>query len=150
MLDHGVIQQSFCPYFSPVLLVQKNDKTWRFFVDYRHVNAIMVKNRFPLHIIDELLDELAGAKWFTSLHLRVGYHQIRLQLEDKTAFYTHHGKFRVMPYGLTNTPAIFKNALNTVLAPLLHRGVLVFIDDILVYSLTVSRWRSTWSLFAKC
>lgn len=107
-------------------------------MDYRHLNAITVKNRYPLPIIEELLDELAGSRLFTSLDLRAGYHQIRMRPEDehKTAFKTHHGhfEFKVMPYGVTGGPATFQGGMNIVLAPLLHKGVLVFIDDILVHS----------------
>lgn len=116
----------------------KKDGTWRFYVDYRHLNAITVKNRYPLLIIEELLDELAGSRWFTSFDLRAGYHQIRMNTKDehKTTLKTHHGhyEFKVMPYGLTNAPATFQRLMNTILGPLLRRGVLVFIHDILVYS----------------
>lgn len=97
-----------------------------------------MKNRYPLPIIDELLDELAGSKLFTSLDWRAGYHQIRMRLEDehKTAFKTHHGhfEFKVMSYGLTGGPATFQGKMNTALSLLLRKGVLVFIDDILVHS----------------
>lgn len=112
-------------------------------MDYRHLNAVTVKNQFLLPVIDELLDELAGAKLFTSLDLRAGYHQIRMRPEDehKTAFKTHHGhfEFRVLAYGLTGGPAAFQGGMNIVLSPLNRKGVLVFIDDILVYSTRMKR-----------
>ncbi|KAD4385909.1 hypothetical protein E3N88_26078 [Mikania micrantha] len=138
LLDKGFIRPSISPWGAPVLFVKKKDGSMRMCIDYRELNKVTVKNRYPLPRIDDLFDQLQGAKWFSKIDLRSGYHQLKVRDKDveKTAFRTRYGhyEFLVMSFGLTNAPAAFMDLMNRVCRPMLDRSVIVFIDDILVYS----------------
>ncbi|GJR34246.1 putative reverse transcriptase domain-containing protein [Tanacetum coccineum] len=138
LADRGFIRPSTLPWGAPVLFVKKKDGSFRMCIDYRELNKLTIKNRYPLPKIDDLFDQLQGSSVYLKIDLRSDYHQLRVRDEDipKTAFRTRYGhfEFQVMPFGLTNAPTVFIDLMNRVCKPYLDKFVIVFIDDILIYS----------------
>jgi hypothetical protein len=167
LLEKGFIRPSSSPWGCPTIFVKKKDQTLRMCVDYRPLNEVTIKNKYPLPRIDILFDQLTGARVLSKIDLRLGYHQIRIRPEDipKIAFTTRYGLFEylVMSFGLTNAPAHFTYLMNSVFMPELDKFVVVFIDDILIYSkneeehakhlrivLTSLREHQLYAKFSKC
>ncbi|GKE70662.1 putative reverse transcriptase domain-containing protein, partial [Tanacetum coccineum] len=138
--DKRFIRPSSSPWGAPVLFVKKKDVSFWMCIDYRELNKLTVKNRYPLPRIDDLFNQLQGSSVYSKIDLRYGYHQLRVRDEDipKTAFRTRYGhyEFQVMPFGLSNAPAVFMDLMNRVCRPYLDKFMIVFIDDILIYSKT--------------
>ncbi|KAJ0505471.1 putative nucleotidyltransferase, Ribonuclease H [Helianthus annuus] len=167
LLSKGFIQPSSSLWEAPVLFVKKKDGSMRMCIDYRELNKVTIKNRYPLPRIDDLFDQFQGARYFSKIDLRSGYHQLKVQEEDipKTAFRTRYGhyEFTVMPFRLTNAPAVFMDMMNRICKPYLDKFVIVFIDDIFIYSksqnehcehlhalLTLLRKEKLYAKFLKC
>ena len=138
LLGKGFIRPSTSPWGAPVLFAKKKDKTLRLCIDYRQLNRVTIKNRYPLPRIDDLFDQLRRARVYSKIDLRTGYHQLRVREADipKTAFRTRYGhfEFTVIPFRLTKAPAAFIGLMNRVFQPYLDQFVVVFVDDILIYS----------------
>jgi hypothetical protein len=137
-LDKGYIRLSSSPWGCPAFFVMKNDQSLRLCVDYRPLNAVTIKDKYPLPCIDILFNQLDRAKVFSKVDLHSGYHQIKIRPKDvsKTAFSTRYGlyEYLVMSFGLTNAPAHFMYLMNSVFMPEMDKFIVVFVDDILIYS----------------
>ena len=149
LLDKGFIRPSTSPWGAPFLFAKKKDKTLRLCIDYRQLNRVTIKNRYPLPRIDDLFDQLRGARVYSKIDLRTGYHQLRVRDTDipKTTFRTRYGhfEFMVMPFGLTNAPEAFMDLMHRIFQPYLDQFFVVFVDDILIYS--QSEWEHEYHLW---
>jgi hypothetical protein len=167
LLEKGFIRPSLSPWGCPTIFVKKKYQTLRMCMDYRPLNKVTIKNKYPLPRIDNLFDQLTGARVFSKIDLNPGYHQIHIRPEDipKTAFTTRYELFEylVMYFRLTNAPAHFTYLMNSVFMPELDKFVVVFLDDILIYSkneeehaqhlrivLTRLREHQLYAKFSKC
>ncbi|KAL6313607.1 hypothetical protein AAG906_006976 [Vitis piasezkii] len=154
LLDKGFIRPSVSPWGTPVLFIKKKNGSMRLYIDYRELNKVTVRNKYPIPQIEYLFDQLQGACVFSKIDLQSGYHQLRVRSEDvpKIAFRTRYGhyEFFVMPFGLTNAPAAFMDLINRVFKPYLDQFVVVFIDDILVYSKSREEHNNLYAKLKKC
>ena len=148
LLDKGFIRPSTSPWGALVLFSKKKDRTLRLCIDYRQLNKVTIQNRYPLPRIDDLFDQLRGARVYSKIVLRTGYHQLRVREIDipKTVFRTRYGHFEitVKPFGLRNAPATFMDLMHRVFQPYLDQLIVVFVDDILIYS--QSEWEHEYHL----
>jgi hypothetical protein len=148
LLEKGYIRPSTSPWAAPVLFVEKKDVTKRMCIDYKSLNEVTIKNKYPLPQIEDLFDQLRGANVFSKIDLRSGYHQLRIRPSDvsKATFITKYGlyEFTVMSFGLTNAPAYFMYLMNSLFMDYLDQFVVVFIDDILVYSQNEQEHEEHW------
>ena len=137
-MDKGFIRPSTSPWGAPILFAKKKDKTLRLCIDYRQLNRVTIKNRYPLPRTDNLFDQLRGARVYSKIDLHTGYHQLRVRDTDipTIEFRTRYGhfEFKVMPFGLTNAPPAFTDLMHRIFQPYLDQFVVVFVDDILIYS----------------
>ena len=147
-MDKGFIRPSTSPWGAQVLFAKKRGKTLRMCIDYRQLNRVTINNRYPLPRIDDLFDQLRGARVYFKIDLRTGYHQLRVRDTDipKTAFRTRYGNFEFtgMPFELMNAPAAFMDLMHRIFQPYLDQFVVVFVDDILIYS--QSKWEHEYRL----
>jgi hypothetical protein len=154
MMDKGYIQPNMSPWGALVLFMKKKDGTLRLCIDYRKLNKVTIKNKYPLPRNNDLFDQLGGASIFSKMDLRYGYHQVRIKVEDihKTSFRTRYGhyEFVIVPFGLTNAPVTFMCLMNNVLSKFLDKFLLVFIDNILIYSNNRDEMRNILDLLFKC
>ena len=148
LLDKGFIRPSTSPWGAPVLFAKKKDKTLRLCINYKQLNRVTIKNRYPLPRIDDLFDKLRGARVYSMIDLRTGYHQLRVRDTDipKTPFRTRYGhfEFTMMLFGLKNVPAEFMDLMHRIFQPYLDQFVVIFVDDILIYS--QSEWEHEYHL----
>ena len=167
LMSKGFFRPSTSPWGALILFVKKKDGSLRLCIDYRELNKVTIRNQYPLPRIDDLFDQLQGARVFSKIDLRSGYHQLKIRSEDvpKTAFKIRYGhyEFLVMPFGLTNAPSVFMDLMNRIFQPYLDQFVIVFIDDILIYSgskedheehlrvvLQILRENQLYAKFSKC
>ena len=167
LVSKGFVRPSTSPWGAPVLFVKKKDGSLRFCIDYKELNKVTIRNQYPLPRIDDLFYQLQGARIFSKIDMKSGYHQLKIRSEDvpKTAFKTRYGhyEFLVMPFGLTNALVVFMDLMNRIFQPYLDQFVIVFIDDILIYSgskedheehlrvvLQILRENQLYAKFSKC